>query len=139
METIKTFPPGTLGEYDYVVMLSRYRGSYLLSRHKGRSTWELQGGHIEPGETPEQAAGRELYEESGAVSFELIPLCDYTGEEPGKNNFGRGMVFQAEIRELSPLPFSEMAEVRTFDDFPPDLTYPKITAAILSAAGFGIP
>ena len=94
MNEIKTFPPGILGSYDYVVMLSRYQGKIMLSRHKQRMTWELQGGHIEPGETPEQAAKRELFEESGAVSFELIPLCDYCGEEPGKHNFGRGMVFR---------------------------------------------
>ena len=131
MNEIKTFPPGTLGSYDYVVMMSRYQGKIMLSRHKQRMTWELQGGHIEPGETPEQAAKRELFEESGAVSFDLIPLCDYCGEEPGKHNFGRGMVFRAEIRELAAIPESEMAQIGLFDDFPSNLTYPKITAAIL--------
>jgi len=131
MNEIKTFPPGTLGSYDYVVMLSRYQGKIMLSRHKQRMTWELQGGHIEPGETPEQAAKRELFEESGAVSFELIPLCDYCGEEPGKDNFGRGMVFRAEICELAAIPESEMEQIGLFDDFPSNLTYPKITAAIL--------
>lgn len=29
---IKTFPPGTLEHYDYVVMLSRYCDKFLLSR-----------------------------------------------------------------------------------------------------------
>lgn len=131
MSAISLYPAGTLESYDYVVMLSRYQGKYLLSRHKERDTWELQGGHIEAGESPEQAANRELYEESGAVSFELFPLCDYSGEEPGRNNDGRGMVFEAEIRELGELPESEMADVRPFESFPENLTYPEITRAIL--------
>ena len=132
MCAIKTYPPGTLGKYDYVVLLSRYQGQYLLSRHKARSTWELQGGHIEPGETPQQAAGRELFEESGALSFDLIPLCDYSGEEPGKNNPGSGMVFSTVIHEIGPLLDCEMAEIHAFDILPENLTYPQITAAIMS-------
>ena len=45
-------------------------------------TWETQGGHIEAGEQPLDAAKRELFEESGAVDFDIQPLCDYwAGEE----------------------------------------------------------
>ena len=40
------------GDYKYVVVFSRYQGRLLLSRHKERRTWETQGGHVEPGETP---------------------------------------------------------------------------------------
>lgn len=130
MSKISIFPPDTLQNYDYVVMMSRYQGKYLMSRHKDRSAWEMQGGHIEPGETPEEAARRELYEESGAVSFELVPLCDYSGEEPGRNNDGKGKVFLTNIFEIQSLPDSEMAEIRQFDEIPDDLTYPEITHAI---------
>lgn len=131
-DTIETFPPGTLGKYNYVVILSNFQGKYLLSSHKERNTWEMQGGHIEPGETPEQAAKRELWEESGAIRFDLSPLCDYCGEEPGKNNQGCGMVFTAMIYELGKMPVSEMDTVRSFDEFPNQLTYPQITKAILN-------
>ena len=48
----KTYPVGTLPAYKYVVVLSEYQGKILLSRHKKRTTWETQGGKIEPGETP---------------------------------------------------------------------------------------
>ncbi|MBQ4513041.1 MAG: NUDIX domain-containing protein [Anaerolineaceae bacterium] len=129
---VRTYPFGSLESYDYVVMLSRYDGKYLLSRHKGRTTWELQGGHIEHGESPDKAAKRELYEESGADSFDIRPLCDYCGEEPGRNNFGRGKVYTVEIKHISNLPESEMAEIRLFDTVPDELTYPEITHAILS-------
>ena len=77
--TCKTYDTGTLKQYKYVVTLSEYDGKILLSRHKNRTTWETQGGHIEAGETPLEAARRELYEESGATDFEIAPLCDYWG------------------------------------------------------------
>ncbi|RJL27132.1 NUDIX hydrolase [Bailinhaonella thermotolerans] len=37
----------------------------LLVFNRGRRCWELPGGQIDPGETPRQAAVRELREESG--------------------------------------------------------------------------
>ena len=91
------YPPDTLWPYKYVVVLSRYQGKYLLSRHKKRTTWETQGGHIEPGETPLQAAKRELFEESGALRYQIEPLFDCRAEDAhGEAN---GVVFLAEIEE----------------------------------------
>jgi 8-oxo-dGTP diphosphatase len=39
--------------------------------------WELPGGKIDPGETPAQAATRELYEEVGLVAQSLAPWAAY--------------------------------------------------------------
>ena len=114
----KTYPVGTLPAYKYVVVLSEYQGKILLSRHKKRTTWETQGGKIEPGETPLMAAKRELYEESGAVDFEIEPLCDYWAGEVQTKEEGNGRVFLAKVKKLSAMPESEMAEVRTFDELP---------------------
>ena len=122
--TCRTYETGSLEKYKYVVVLSEYQGEILLSRHKKRTTWETQGGHIEPGETPMEAARRELYEESGALEYEITPLCAYWAGPPGDG--ASGMVFRASITRLGPLPQSEMAQVRTFHRLPENITYPAI-------------
>ena len=126
----KTYALGSLTNYKYVVVLSSYQGKILLSRHRRRNTWETQGGHIEAHEQPLDAAKRELYEESGAVDFDIAPLCDYWSGVEGTSDWANGMVFRATIRRLAPLPESEMAEVRTFDALPDNLTYPQITPVL---------
>ena len=128
--TCKTYDTGTLKQYKYVVTLSEYGGKILLSRHKNRTTWETQGGHIEAGETPLEAARRELYEESGATDFDIAPLCDYWAGDEQTRTEANGMVFTANIRTLGPLPESEMAEVKCFDDLPKNVTYPGITPVL---------
>ena len=130
----KVFPLNTFPAYKYVVILSRMDGRWLLSRHRERTTWETQGGHIEPGETPMEAAKRELFEESGALEFELEPLCDYWAGEEGTDDWANGMVFRAVIRSLGPIPDSEMARVESFDVLPGNLTYPAITPVLFAYA-----
>ncbi|MBQ1974319.1 MAG: NUDIX domain-containing protein [Ruminococcus sp.] len=104
---------GTAEKPKYVVVLSYCGGKKLLSRHRARTTWETQGGHIEPGETPLQAAKRELYEESGAAEHAIVPLFDY--EAGDDNGSATGVVFRAEVTRLGSIPESEMEEVRVFD------------------------
>ena len=129
--------PGEAKKLKYVVVLSRYRGKIMLSRHRKRETWETQGGHIEAGETPLEAARRELYEESGAVRFEMKPLFDYWAKDPRGEACGE--MFLAQIEELGGMPESEMAEVRLFDALPENLTYPNITPYLFRwAAELGV-
>ncbi|MDR1466793.1 MAG: NUDIX domain-containing protein, partial [Treponema sp.] len=98
-------------------------------KHKNRTTWETSGGHIEIGETPLEAAKRELYEETGSVDFEIIPVCDYSaGDETKREN---GQVFFADVKEIGPLPNREMEYINFFETFPQDLTYPDITKELL--------
>ena len=125
-------PLGALREYKYVVVCSRYQGQWLLSRHKKRDTWETQGGHIEPGETPAETARRELYEESGATDAEIVPVCDYYGYD--QHGHANGMVFLAVIHRLGDLPESEMKETRLFSQLPDQLTYPDVTPRLMDEA-----
>lgn len=127
----RVFPLDTFPAFKYVVVFSRMNGQWLFSRHRQRQTWETQGGHIEHGETPLEAARRELYEESGARVFTLTPVCDYWAGSDEDSSVGT--VFVADIVELSPLPDSEMAEVRAFDGLPEALTYPAITPMLFQA------
>lgn len=62
----------------FAVILARTKGKWVFCKHKERDTWEVPGGHREPGEDILQTAKRELYEETGAVDFELRPVCVYS-------------------------------------------------------------
>ncbi|MBQ9119437.1 MAG: NUDIX domain-containing protein [Lachnospiraceae bacterium] len=132
----KVYRINTLKEYKFVVVLSEYQGKILLSRHKDRTTWETQGGHIEPGETPLAAAKRELYEESGAIDFTIEPLCDYWAGNEETRDGANGMVFAARILSLGAIPDSEMAEVKQFEELPDNLTYAAITPKLFATWQF---
>lgn len=126
------YPLNSLAEYKYVVVCSRYQGAWLLSMHKKRSTWETQGGHIEPGESPVQAARRELYEESGVREAELYPVCDYCGYDA--QSHANGVVFLAVIHHLGAMPESEMRNTALFDALPKNLTYPNVSPRLYAEA-----
>lgn len=123
----KVYGIGELKTYKYVVVLSFVGSRMMLSRHRKRETWETQGGHVESGETPLEAARRELYEESGALRYTIEPVFDYWAGDERTGEGATGMVFAAEIEEVGPMPQSEMAEIRLFADLPENLTYPAIT------------
>ena len=121
----KAYELNYLKDYNYVVIIAKYQGKWVLCRHKKRETWETAGGHIESGETPLDAAKRELFEETGATSFDIKPIFDYwAGDE---TSWANGMVFYAEIKELNDLPESEMEKIEYFETLPSNLTYKDIT------------
>lgn len=53
-----------------VLLQAKSTGRYLFLRRPS-GIWETPGGHIERGETAEQAAWRELREEVGPLSFTM--------------------------------------------------------------------
>ena len=108
----------------YAVIASRYEGQWVYCKHKERDTFEVPGGHREQGETIVECAKRELYEETGAVEFELTQIGVYSVVRGDIEAFG--MLFFAEISELGKLPDMEIEQVCFFDDIPEKLTYPLI-------------
>ena len=57
------------------------RDGQVLYVRKPKSRWALPGGKIESGETPVQAAVRELSEETGLVNLDLLYLAAYEKDE----------------------------------------------------------
>ncbi len=108
----------------FAVIGARHQGRWVFVRHRQRHTWEIPGGHREAGETILQAAERELREETGVLSFELMPVCEYSVSRGGQVSFGR--LFLAEIHELGSILDMEIGQVELYDDLPEELTYPQI-------------
>lgn len=114
----------------FVVIAAKYEEKWIFCRHKVRTTWEFPGGHREQGEEIGEAARRELWEETGAVSAELSSVSAYTVEN--NDGVGYGMLFFADIKELESRPdFSEIGESIFTDTQPDNLTYPDIQPHLL--------
>ncbi|GMQ62947.1 NUDIX hydrolase [Vallitalea maricola] len=108
----------------FVVIQARYKDEWIFVRHKDRNTWEIPGGHIEKEEMPDEAAARELYEETGAIEYNLSPICNYSVEINESKSFGR--LYYAEVKNIGELGDYEITEIITKDKLPEKLTYDKI-------------
>ncbi len=122
---ISLLPAGSVEVPDltYVVIGAREADKWIFVRHEERDTWELPAGHIEPGEHPDHAAERELFEETGTTRADLQLVHDYAVRINGNTDYGR--LYYAEIRERGPLPDSEIGEILLRTDTPGPATYPE--------------
>ena len=101
-------------------MISKYKEKFVIIKNKNRDLWELPGGKLEVGEPLLKAASRELFEETGALRFDLIPYGIYL------MNGSYGMNFYVTIEEIGPLPDYEIEEIKYLDELPDQLGYGEI-------------
>lgn len=126
---IEFYDVNDANEPNIVVIYAKYNNKLVMCRHEGRETWEIPGGHIEKGELPELAAKRELYEETGATEFNIVPKCKYSFEVNGKKIFS--IMYKGTITKIDKLPDFEIEEIEFFDELPKNVTYPEIYEKIL--------
>lgn len=119
----------------FAVIISQSNGKWIFCKHKERDTYEAPGGHREVGEDILETAKRELQEETGAIQFDIKPICVYsvTGKnsvnETGEETFG--LLCYAEIREFSGKLESEIEKVVLMDELPQNWTYPLIQPKLI--------
>lgn len=116
----------------FAVIVARYRNQWVFCKHKKRETYECPGGHREPGETIEETARRELFEETGAAEYCLKQIGSYGVAEAEKTTYG--MLFYADIHTFARMPESEIEYIKLFDELPDKWTYPLIQPILLSHA-----
>ena len=95
----------------------------------------MPGGHREAGEDIFETAKRELQEETGAIKFEIKPICVYsvTGKtrvnDTGEETFG--MLYFADITMFEEELHSEMEKVVLLDELPTEWAYPLIQPLLI--------
>jgi len=122
----------------FAVIIAKTEGKWVFCRHRERDTYEVPGGHREPGENILETAKRELMEETGAVDFTIQPICVYsvkgkTKVNKSENDISYGMLYTADITSFEEL-HSEIAEILITDSLVENWTYPLIQPKLLEEA-----
>jgi 8-oxo-dGTP diphosphatase len=127
MTEVKFYDPSYTPDLEltYSVVAAKYGDGWLYVRHHNRTTLEMPGGHIEKYETADEAARRELMEETGALEFTLECVATYSVLKNGETGYGR--LYLAKVSRFGPVPdTSEIAEIKMMDSLPDNLTHPDI-------------
>ena len=102
-----------------VAIFARHADRVLLIAHARLGTWLPVGGEIEPGETPLEAARRELLEETGLSGhFTRVPAIDgaplgflgYEEHPAGNKGLHMNFAFVAEVDTMEVVSNGEFAQ-----------------------------
>ena len=122
----------------FAVIITKTDGKWVFCKHRERDTFEVPGGHRENGETILETAKRELREETGAVSFDIKPICVYSvkgktrvNESIDEETFG--MLYYADVFSFEKL-HSEIEKIVITDTLVENWTYPMICPRLLEEA-----
>ena len=122
----------------FAVIIAKTNGKWIFCKHKERETYEVPGGHRELGEDIMDTAKRELSEETGAVDFEIRPVCVYSVK--GKTRVNEkledesfGLLFVAEVFALEEI-HSEIEKILISETLVDNWTYPLIQPKLIEEA-----
>lgn len=121
----------------FTVIISKTAGKFVFCKHRERTTYELAGGHRELNESIDDAARRELYEETGAVEYTLVPIGVYsvtTADDRGANTVNYGKLYFADITRFESELHHEIERIIITDALPDALTYPDIYPKLFQEA-----
>ena len=133
MITVRFYEQAEDSLLKFAVILAKSGEKWVLCKHKERDTLEVPGGHREMGETVDETAARELREETGAVEFEIRPVCVYSVAKDGAAESFGGL-YAAEIFTFGEIN-SEIEKILLMEQPPADgWTYPDIQPKLLEEA-----
>ena len=114
----------------FAVIITKSAGKWVFCKHRERTTYEVPGGHREAGELIEETARRELYEETGALEYTIVPVCAYSVQkDSGQETFG--MLYYAEVTSFEEELHSEIEKIVLTEELPENWTYPDIQPQLI--------